>query len=217
MTLWKSLRKEELSYALWLVGGFLFLLPLFFISYDFFFMLCFIIWVIILMFDALYISSANRGDSLDRKIDQENLATKDFLILVSKNNSFAYARCLLIWISFTDVAVRRITRKLKKSYQRKWSFSTALLFRTGMQSFMSKLMTTLTLILVNTSSSWKLCLLPPNKGIKQCICVTNVFRSNRGVDWATWKPPWSRWCVHWVHEVWRRGYSRVRIYSTFFG
>lgn len=46
--------------------------------------------------DALYISSANRGDSLDRKIDQENLATKDFLILVSKNNSFAYARCLLI-------------------------------------------------------------------------------------------------------------------------
>lgn len=25
----------------------------------------------------------------------------------------------------------------------------------------------------------------PNKGIKQCICVTNVFRSNRGVDWAT--------------------------------
>lgn len=123
-------------------------------------MLCFIIWVIILMFDALYISSANRGDSLDRKIDQENLATKDFLILVSKNNSFAYARCLLIWISFTDVAVRRITRKLKKSYQRKWSFSTALLFRTGMQSFMSKLMTTLTLILVNTSSSWKLCLLP---------------------------------------------------------
>ena len=46
--------------------------------------------------DALYISSANRGYSLDRKIDQENLATKDFLILVSKNNSFAYARCLLI-------------------------------------------------------------------------------------------------------------------------
>ncbi|CAN6911804.1 unnamed protein product, partial [Brassica oleracea] len=25
--------------------------------------------------------SANRGDSLDRKIDEENLATKDFLIL----------------------------------------------------------------------------------------------------------------------------------------
>ena len=29
------------------------------------------------------IGSANRGDSLDRNIDKENLKTKDFLILVS--------------------------------------------------------------------------------------------------------------------------------------
>lgn len=55
---------------------------------------------IILMLMLYKFSSANRGDSLDRKIDQENLATKDFLILVSKNNPFSYFsfRCLLIWI-----------------------------------------------------------------------------------------------------------------------
>lgn len=35
------------------------------------------------IFDIFFICSANRGDTFDREIDDENRSTKDFLILVS--------------------------------------------------------------------------------------------------------------------------------------
>lgn len=42
------------------------------------------------------------------------------------------------------------------------------------------------------------------------------IRSNRGDDWASRKPSWSRWCLHWVHEVWRCDFWRVCLFSTIF-
>lgn len=62
--------------------------------------------------DALWISSANRGDSLDRKIDEENRAAKDFLILVSKHNSLSllpFVACLFKFL-LTDVVWLMLTK-----------------------------------------------------------------------------------------------------------
>ena len=39
-------------------------------------------WTLIIIYGSEH-GSANRGDSLDRNIDEENRMTKDFLILVS--------------------------------------------------------------------------------------------------------------------------------------
>lgn len=44
--------------------------------------------------------SANRGDSLDRNIDQENLQTKDFLILVS---FWSLSKAHLIWCNQLNI------------------------------------------------------------------------------------------------------------------
>lgn len=113
------------------------------------------------------------------------------------------------------LVIRKGTRRLKKSCRRKQSSSSVQLCKIGMLNFMLKLMTILTLILVNHWMSILCFLLELYTWLDSVSCNVSSSYSFlliiRWVDWTSWKPSWSAKCVYWMYEVRRSGSGRVNL------